>query len=154
MTSWRDALRKALSSGSCASLTSTAVLLWRGRIDCDSAVAPVNATSHWVWGDAALRQNRPSWRHTALGFGIHHAMSIMWATHYEKWRGGGDRLAVHVMPTVAAAVAVSAAACAVDLRCTPRRLTPGFERRLSGCSLAAVYGAFAIGLLLCGARRR
>ena len=49
---------------------------------------------------------------------------------------------------VAAAVGVAAGACLVDLRCTPRRLTPGFERRLRPSSLAVVYGAFALGLAL------
>jgi hypothetical protein len=34
----------------------------------------------------------------------------------------------------------------VDFQLTPERLTPGFEHRLSHRSLAAVYGAFAVGL--------
>ena len=54
--------------------------------------------------------------------------------------------------TAADAVAATAVAAVVDLAIVPRRLTPGFERRLSARSLALVYGALAVGLLL-GARR-
>ena len=43
-------------------------------------------------------------------------------------------------------MATSAVACFVDFHLTPPRLTPGFEHRLSHRSLAAVYGAFAVGL--------
>ena len=47
---------------------------------------------------------------------------------------------------LAGSMATSAAACFVDFQLTPERLTPGFEHRLSHRSLAAVYGAFAVGL--------
>jgi len=40
---------------------------------------------------------------------------------------------------------VAAIACAVNLYCTPERLTPGFERRLSKPSLTRVYIAFGVG---------
>jgi hypothetical protein len=52
------------------------------------------------------------------------------------------------MAAVASAATVAAVACAVDMRCTPERLTPGFERRLSKQSLLVVYAAFGIGLVL------
>jgi hypothetical protein len=55
-------------------------------------------------------------------------------------------------------VAVAALAYFVDYRLTPRRLTPGYERRLSGRALLAVYASLAAGLALGGllqaARRR
>ena len=40
----------------------------------------------------------------------------------------------------------SAVACVVDFKFTPRRFTPGYERRLSKPSLFLVYSAFAIGM--------
>jgi len=49
---------------------------------------------------------------------------------------------------LALAGGVAAAACVVDLYCTPERLTPGFERRLSKPSLTRVYIAFGVGLAL------
>ncbi|ESJ25561.1 hypothetical protein B551_0203050, partial [Cupriavidus sp. HPC(L)] len=51
-------------------------------------------------------------------------------------------------PAILAGLAVAAAACVVDLRLTPKRLTPGFERRLSPWSLALVYVAFGLALPL------
>ncbi|MNT44739.1 hypothetical protein D3C72_1812800 [compost metagenome] len=39
-------------------------------------------------------------------------------------------------------------ACLVDLKCTPHRLTPGFERRLSPRMLTLVYLAFGLALPL------
>lgn len=48
---------------------------------------------------------------------------------------------------VRSAVEATAAAAVVDLLLLPRRLTPGFERRLSGRSLALVYAALAAGMV-------
>jgi hypothetical protein len=86
-----------------------------------------------------------SLRYTIVGYGIHHATSVFWALWYEKVR--------HQLPpaestaaVLAPAVATAAAAYAVDFHFAPRRLTPGFERRLSQRSLLMVYGAFALGL--------
>ncbi len=47
----------------------------------------------------------------------------------------------------------SAAAYVVDYHVVPRRLTPGFELRVPGRALAAVYGALAVGLALRGMYR-
>lgn len=287
LKSWLQALKRACVSGSVASVTSTVALLAMGARDCQSAYAPVNAISHWIWGERAIGRQRPTWQYTVLGYFIHHAMSIMWATHYEKWLGAGalrragnqsvtplrrysagesspplrgsqlalprpvtarmtdisaglrpyDEVAVDDIDValkaplgeamaaaesspsvthgtrayrvkaraseealfntrhtarnrrrpgayanqaqdvatpqrrdnrvsyrrgawaeagavVAAAGVVSALACFVDLRCTPRRLTPGFERRLGPSSLWVVYVAFGVGLAVCGRRRR
>jgi hypothetical protein len=51
---------------------------------------------------------------------------------------------------VADACAISAVAAVVDLKLVPKRLTPGFEARLSNRSLALVYAGFATGLALGG----
>jgi hypothetical protein len=45
-------------------------------------------------------------------------------------------------------VAVATLAAAVDYTITPKRLTPGFEKRLPIPSLAVVYAAFGVGLAL------
>lgn len=211
MISWRRTLRRALVSGSSASILSTAALMACGQRDCASAFAPVNATSHWLWKGRAIRQDGPSLRYTLVGYGIHHAMSILWAITYEKLaaryrrsdgqqgaaepasslpkheagptvvmfrRPGEDDEAVGadgtaksdrspagrgapgrpgkvsslddvpIVPVMATAAVVAAGACLVDLRCTPQRLTPGFERRLTPSSLFLVYSAFGLGLLL------
>src|SRR5690606_4337219 len=83
MMSWKNVLRRALISGSSASVLSTAVLMAGGQRDCGSAFAPVNAVSHWLWKDKAIRQDKLSPRYTLAGYGIHHAMAILWAITYE-----------------------------------------------------------------------
>lgn len=148
----RQAARQAVISGTAASLASTAALVACGSRQCDSAFAPVNAISHWLWKDESIGQNSPTWRHTATGYGIHHAMSILWAAHYEAlmMRVGRRRAALGLV----GGLGVAALACFVDLKCTPRRLTPGFERRLPPRSLALMYVAFGIGLALAKPPRR
>lgn len=148
-------LRRAAVSGTCASLLSTGMLACGGSVDCGSAFAPVNAVSHWIWGERAVHANRPSVRHTVLGYVIHHAMSVFWAAFYEGamavggTHGAGRPTARPSAPArVLGGLAIAGIACFVDLKCTPHRLTPGFERRLSPRMLALVYVAFGLALPL------
>lgn len=143
MTTGSRLVRYAILSGSIASVVSTLAAAWCGRHESGHAASATNATSHWIWGDGAARQNRTSWRYTAVGYFIHHAASIFWALFFEWWIG---RAGVKNVPIKAAAT--SALACFVDFRLTPPRLTPGFEKRLSRRSLFLVYAAFAVGLLV------
>jgi hypothetical protein len=142
---WKDIAAHGAVAGSLASLLSTAVLLVAGRREAGSAAAPVNAVSHWYWGDEALARQDTDLAHTAAGYLTHHGASVFWATIYAAI--AHDRPALHTTRGIAAgALATSAAACFVDYRLTPRRLTPGFEHRLSTGAMAGVYGAFALGL--------
>lgn len=147
MKSTTSLLTRATLSGTFASLASTLALLYGGVRDCRSAIAPVNAVSHWIWKDKAIHQQRPSMRYSAAGYLIHHAASIFWALTYERLLTARAPEPVRTEIAISA-VTVAAVACVVDLRCTPERLTPGFERRLENKSLATVYTAFAIGLAL------
>jgi hypothetical protein len=156
MTSWKDSASSALVSGSAAAAISSATLLACGARDAARPLAPVNAVSHWLWGERAIRENRFSWRHTVVGYVTHHIASLFWAILYEEFFGARR---AHATPgrLVGDAAAVAAVACFVDYKLTPRRLMPGYERRLSRSSLALVYIAFAAGLAVGGAllnRRR
>jgi len=143
---------RILAAGSSASLASVIALAWGGLRGCASALAPVNAVSHWLWRDAALCQQHASLRYSALGYVIHHSMSVFWGVVYEA------ALSVPEAPrsapqsgagrVIATGLGLAALACFVDLRLTPERLTPGFERRLTRGPLAAVYLLFGIGLAL------
>jgi hypothetical protein len=147
MTDWKQALREGVISGSMASLLSTAALAQAGRRENGTPAAPVNAISHWLWGRPALRQDRPTLRHTLVGYLIHHCASVFWGVlHAGAWghRSGAKR----PVPALAGATAAAAIACFVDYRMTPERLTPGFEHRLSTAAMVAVYGCFALGLAL------
>jgi hypothetical protein len=147
MSPWKQALREGTIAGSVASVASTAALLVAGRGENGHAAAPVNAISHWVWDHPALHKDRPSLRHTLIGYLVHHGASIFWGTlHARAW--GCRPAAKKPLPAIAGAAAAAAVACFVDYRLTPARLTPGFEHRLSRKSMMAVYACFALGLAL------
>lgn len=147
MNDWKDAMKSGIGSGAAASLLSTAVLAACGKKEAGSPYAPTNAVSHWVWGEEAAHRNRPSARHTLLGFLIHHASATFWAVLYEKWFG---RTAArnHPAPALLTSAAMAGLACFVDYQMTPERLKPGYEKRLSKKSLLGVYAAFGLGLAL------
>lgn len=146
MTTWKNALREGAVSGSIASLLSGAYLVWAGR-QHGTPAAPVNAVSHWFFGDRALEQDEPTARFTATGYLVHHGASIFWGVlHAKAW--GARREAKRPVPALAGALAASAVACLVDYQLTPKRLTPGFEHRLGTREMTAVYGWFAVGLAL------
>lgn len=138
-----EILTAALVAGSIASVTSTLALALAGRAELRNAVAPVNGPSQWVWGPDAPWRNRLSARHTAVGYGIHHLASVFWALLFEKLR---PRRRGDVPGELAAAALTAAVANMVDMRLTPERFTPGFERRLSRPALLFVYAAFGAGL--------
>lgn len=144
--SWKQALDRGMLSGSSASILSTLALASRGRSESGSGLAPVNAVSHWYWGDHATREDRASFKYTLPGYLTHHATSVFWAVLFEKTFGGA--LVGRPARTVAASAATATVACFVDYQLTPKRLTPGFEHRLSKASLFLVYAAFAAGLAI------
>lgn len=148
MSGWRGSWREAVLAGSLASVLSAAVLAIAGRRETPSAAAPINAVSQWLWGqDEALEADRPDRRHTLSGYVIHHLASVFWAVLHVGALRHSD-LPARPLPALAAAGATSAVAAFVDLKCTPARLSPGFQYRVSPRALTATYGAFAIGLAL------
>ncbi|MCB5191477.1 hypothetical protein LG198_12130 [Methylobacillus arboreus] len=115
-----------------------------GKLENKAYAAPINAISHWIWGDDAARHDKADLRHTLVGYGIHHASATFWAIIYEhatKSRPVGNAVQLY-----ADAAVISALACFVDYHLTPHRLRPGYEMRLSRMSLLVVYAAFALGL--------
>jgi hypothetical protein len=141
----RAALRTGLIAGALASVASTLALALAGRRETGSLVAPTNAISHWLWRGEAYAVDRPTLRHTVVGYVIHHLSSTFWAVLY-AWLHGNRREAQTLPKAMAGATVAAAMACAVDYKATPKRLTPGFEHRLSTGAIALVYGAFAVGL--------
>ena len=147
MIPWKRALRHGAWAGSLASVFSTLALAAAGQRREREPIAPVNAISHWVWGDPALREDGADLRHTALGYLIHHGASLFWSTlHAQAW--SGTRAPRSPSRALGQAAVTAAAACLVDYRLTPKRLTPGFEHRLDRGQMALVYGCFALGLAL------
>ena len=153
-------LRPVLSFALCAGTVAAAVSEWtlarRGRRDTGRAAAAINAPSHWLWGEEAIRRDGLDLRHTAVGTAVHWASALLWSTAFAVLRA--RRRAPGPGNAIIDAAAVAAVAAWVDLRVVPCRFTPGFERRLSGKSLLLVYAGFAAGLaaaeLARGARPR
>jgi hypothetical protein len=142
---WLAAGRRALLSGTLASVFSTGVLVWLGFRRLGKPYAPTNATSHWLWGDAeSFNSVEPTLRHTAVGYATHHASALMWALFYERWLGDAPERTSGTL--VANAALIAALAAFVDYQLTPKRLTPGFEAHLSRTELVGVFAAIGVGL--------
>jgi hypothetical protein len=140
--------RSAMALGSAASTLSAAAMAWRSKRDTGSAVAGMNAPSHWLHGREALHADEPDLQHTGVGGAIHWASSLLWGGLYQALRSA--RRQPTPANAVTDAIAVSALSAVVDLKLVPERLTPGFQHRLRPSSLALVYGSFAVGLVLVG----
>ena len=147
MTDWTTSMQRGVVSGAASSIVSSAALALLGRTETGSAYAPMNAVSHWIWGDEAAEHDEFSLKYTITGYAIHHVSATIWSVLFEKLAGEKlDRKDVRV--TLATSAATSALACFVDYKLTPKRLNPGFEMRLSKKSMAGVYAAFAVGMAL------
>jgi len=144
---WRTVLREGLVQGSFAGVLSSLVLAALGPRQAGSAAAPINAASHWLWGDEALREDRATVRHTATGLATQLAASVFWAALWSAIHGRRPQ-AKRVPQAIAGGVATSAAAYVIDYTITPRRFTPGYEHRLDGRGMLAVYAALAAGFAL------
>lgn len=141
----RSPVLRGVLSGTLANTFSTVALIVSSQLEHGRPAAALNGPSQWVWGRSEARQRKATLRHTAIGYGIHHAMSIGWAmTHSASRRLGREPLA----RTYARAAATAALAYVVDYHVTPKRLRPGFRKHLSGPSIFASYSAFALGLAL------
>lgn len=152
MQSNSSLLGRTLTSGTVSGLAVSLAAALLGKRENASYAAPLNATSHIVWGDRAALHNDASLKYTATGIALNQAAAVMWAGVHEKWvrpamqRWFARRPALAPLAPVASAVAVSAGAYVTDYYLVPRRFTPGYEKRLSGKSLALIFGALAVGL--------
>lgn len=117
-----------------------------GHAERGSAAGPINGPSQWLWGEAEAHTERTTWRHTATGLAIHHAMSIFWAAAHEL-ACTSSRVKNPTRICVVSA-GIGALAYVVDYHVAPRRLRPGFRKHLGPRSLFVVYAAFAAGLAL------
>jgi hypothetical protein len=162
----RDAyeiLGRATVSGTIGGLAAAAAASLAGKCEDNSYAAPLNATSHILWGDEAASKDDASLKYTLTGLLLNHASAIFWALFYEKLFGRRTESAA--APTRASgrrkkerprgpspakpilgAAAVAAGAYITDYYLIPRRFTPGFEKRVSGKSLATIFVTLAVGL--------
>jgi hypothetical protein len=137
----------ALVSGTAASFASAAALVAGSAIRDGSWAGGLNGPSQWLWGESEAYTRRATWRHTALGYAIHHSTSIFWALIYESIFGG-SRKRKPPLQHCTEAITTAATAYVVDYHFTPRRLQPGFEKHVSATGMVMVYAAFAAGLAI------
>jgi hypothetical protein len=130
-----------------ASAVTTAVVSMCGRRDDCESIAPVNAISHILWGDTAAKQEDASIQYTATGIALNTVAITSWALVYEVLFGRAARKG-NTSTAVLGGVAVAGLAYFTDYYVVPKRLTPGFEKRLSPTSMALVYSALAATLPL------
>ena len=144
----RGRLGRAIATGSLAGLATSATLAVLGAREAGSAVAPINATSHVLWGDEAATADAVDVKHTLPGLLINVGAGVFWALARELL---ADRLPRRDRATsVATGIAVAGLAYVVDYHLIHRRLTPGWELRLPRHSVALGFGALGLSLALAG----
>ena len=146
MLSTEQALSRALISGSVAAAVTTLAAAFAGRRQTGSYAAPLNATSHVLWGEDATWRNRATLKYTGAGLLLTHGAGIFWASLYEKLFGRARGNRPSPLAALTGAALVSAGAYLTDYHLVPKRFTPGYERRVSGKALAGIFAALALGL--------
>lgn len=134
---WHGAL---VTAGIATAVTSVAALLL-SKLQTGRAAAGLNATSHIVWGDSAARADAFDVTHTALGATLNAGAMAAWAVVHELLPNARTPLGA-----LAKGALVSAGAYITDYYVVPKRLTPGFEKRLTPSGMLAMYGALAAAL--------
>lgn len=139
-----DWMNDTLRTGAVAAAATTAAVALLSRAENGSASEGLNAVSHILWGDEALGTDACDVRHTVAGAGLNAAAVTSWAGIHEMMMPRGERPSVG--KALLAGAATSALAFAVDFHVVPKRLTPGFEEKLSRGSLLGVYAVLALAL--------
>ena len=137
---------RAVAIGSIASLAVHGALAIFGRSAGRSAFAPINATSHIVYGPAAGAVDEADLPHTGVGAAINHGASIFWAVPLAWWLA--TRRETSTADIVRGAAATGIIAGVIDYGVVPRRLSPGWHLALPARSVAGTFGALAAGLAL------
>jgi hypothetical protein len=145
MKSWRRASKDSVMPGLVAGAAVIAAVMIAGRRDSGSAIAPINASSHVIWGDQAADVEDVTLRHTLPGVLINAGAAMWWALIFQKLfgsavdRGGLGR-------ALLGGTATAGLAWLVDYKLMPRRLTPGWEKRISDKSLYGSLRTMGAGL--------
>ena len=128
-----------------ATVATTVATALAGLIENRNAAAPINAISHVVWGDRAAHQEALTAKYTALGAAVNAAAMVSWAAfHHLAFKPHGRPTGF--VNSLARGAATAGVAYVVDYHVVPRRLTPGFEKRLPGRALFVIYAVMAASL--------
>jgi hypothetical protein len=144
-------LSRAVASGSVAGLAATAAVALSGVREAGSGAAPINATSHVLWGRDAGTTDAVDVKHTLPGLLINVGAGVFWGVVYELLRESLPRR--DRASAVGSGAVVSGLAYLVDYHLIPRRLTPGWELRVSRRSVRVGFAALGLGLAAMGLLR-
>jgi len=144
-------LKHTLMSGAVTTAATTAVLGVLGALKDKDPAGPINAVSHILFGDDdAMGAKGVDAKHTLTGSVLNAASVTMWAGLHELLFGKFARKGP--AQAVLSGAVVSGIAYAVDYHVVPKRLTPGFEKKVSKGGLFTTYAvlalSFAAGALL------
>jgi hypothetical protein len=105
--------------------------------------ATLDAMSHIAYGDKAFAHTELCAKHTLVGAALNAGAMGTWAWVHARIARRRPRSVTRAFVTGAA---VAALAYVVDYHVVPRRLTPGFEARLSPRGFVAMYAVMAASL--------
>ena len=145
MRSATEFIEDTLWTGTIATAATTAAASLCGQLEEGESIAPLNAISHIIWGDEAATHEAASVKYTMPGVVLNAAAVTGWAGVHELIFGGRRRPR-SFGGAIAGGAVVSALAYVIDYHIVPDRVTPGFEKRLSNQSLAAIYTTLAVSL--------
>ena len=140
---WSEILGDAALSGTIASASTAATAAACGARDSDSGIAAVNAVSHIVWGSEAANVRVADLKHTVPALLLNTGATIFWAALYERAFGHAAERG-QIAKALLGAGAVTALAYVTDYHVVPKRLTPGWEERVSNRSLGIIYAVLAL----------
>lgn len=144
-------IKNTLLTATVAAVGTTIAALAMGQQENGDPAAPLNATSHILWGDEAAEQDGFSVRYTLVGVALNASAMLGWAALQElafgRWAREGSPARALATGSVTSAVAY-----VTDYHVVPERLTPGLEKRLSPEALTVAYVALAA-MLAIGARK-
>ncbi len=137
-------MRTVLLAGLIAAVLAGVGLGLLSALSNGSFLAPINATSHWLFGPEEAA--RPGWRAGAATVGLvtHVAACLFWAAvmALALWRW---RIA-RGLALVTAGLATAAVAAGIDYGILPRALSPGWHLVLPVPSVAAGFVLLGLGL--------
>jgi len=140
--------RYALYCGGAAGVASIATVMLSALAEGRSPFEPVNATSHWLWGDKAGMHGEADLAHTLTGAITNQSAAMFWGALFGAWLSSRPPRSTGEMFRDAAVT--GAIATTIDYGILPRRLSPGWELSVSRPSVVIGMAAMALGLALGG----
>jgi hypothetical protein len=138
MTPLAALARRTAEAAIAPGILTTAAVSLAGYLEDANAAAPLNAVSHIPFGEESFNEDEPTLKYTATGSALNVAAVASWAALYEFTFGRSARRG-NIWAGVLGGPAVAGLAYVTDYYVVPKRLTPGFEQRLSAPSMFGVY---------------